>query len=98
MKNGTLWPALIATGLYVLADVASWSHPVPHTTQVLDPCVAFMFVPEIPGYAPKKMKGTLVWLDGPIFDLMFKDCHKPGSELLAVTPDNQLIAMRKGFK
>lgn len=92
MRVATL--TIAAFGVGVLAGRYS-SNTLVHQP-VREPCVAFTYLPEIAGYEPTKIEETIVWLDGPVFDHMFAGCDKPHSALLAVTPDNLLVAIRKG--
>lgn len=88
----------IATGIAVIAAVwlaAMLADRAP-ATPPREPCVAFSFLPDIPGYEPERMQPTVVFIDAPVFDRLFAGCDEPERHgILAVVPGNIVRVLRR---
>lgn len=60
-----------------------------------EPCVAYLNMPNIPGYESGLIDETVVFMDAPVFDVVFKGCENENRAILAATPDNLIRVMRK---
>lgn len=94
------WPQ--ATAVCVVAGMMTYAstRPAPApATATHEPCVAFSFLPDIPGYEPERMQPTVVFIDAPVFDRLFAGCDEPERHgILAIVPGNVVRVLRRERK
>lgn len=87
-------PTLLIAGMFGVALGVNIEQ-VKHASAAPPPCVAFSYLPNIPGYEPDRIHESLVFLDKPVFDRLFAGCEDERGAILAATPGHIVRVMKR---